>query len=511
MNSLKKSAKITAIVLYFLLFLGISGKLFFEQQFDTLIASFLSLQGSGTHTLTIGFSEPLLAFDPLVNDTGSRARLLHTYEALVRVTPDLQIEPALAINYGSLDDFTWEFRLRPNVKFHNGQPLTVDDVIFSLTQTKQNPHSGVKDLASTISEIQKVDEEKFQIITDSPDPLLLQKLSFLLIFPKDFESGSSQAPIGTGPYQLEKNENGTVALKRFDAYWGEKPAFGKVVLKTLTKKEEKIAALKNREVDILANLPADIANNFQYRGFELKTIPSLEVNFLMFHFDRTFKSRDLREAVRLALDAARLSRLAQGFSVPATQFVGDGIFGFNPTISAPPRDLAKAQQLVNNMSRGQPVRATLDLPKGLEVFGENVSLQLKRIGLEITPQFYDPNQLGQRIINRSSEFFFFGWRSELADASDFLTAVVHSPSGQFGQYNGGNYRSNEADRLIELSQATIKSEVRLEKLRSVMAKITVDDIIGIPLFSPEVLYGVSKKLTFKPRVDGYVLAQEVKL
>ncbi len=511
MISLKKSAKIIAIFLYFLLLVGVSGKLFFEQQFDAIKATFLSMRGSGDQTLAIGFSEPLLAFDPLVNDTGSRARLLHTYEALIRVTSDLQIESALAINYGSLDDFTWEFRLRPNVKFHNGQPLTVDDVIFSLSEARNNPRSGVKDLASTISGIQKIDEEKFQIITDSPDPLLLQKLSFFLIFPKDFDVANASIPIGTGPYKLEKNEKGTIVLRLFDSYWGDKPVFEEVVLKTLTKREEKITAMKNREVDILANLPADIANNFQYRGFELKTIPSLEVDFLMFHFDRTFKNRDLREAVRLALDTANLSRLAQGFSVPATQFVGDGIFGFNPTISAPERNISRAQELVSKVSRGQPIRATLDLPKGLEVFGENVSLQLRRIGMEITPQFYEPNQLGKLVINRSSEFFFFGWRSELADASDFLTAVVHSPSGRFGQYNGGNYRSTEADRLIELSQETLKGEVRLEKLRSVMAKITENDIIGIPLFSPEVLYGVSRKVEFKPRVDGYVLAQEVKL
>lgn len=511
MGNLKKTTKIIGFVVYFLLLLGVSGKLFFEKPFDAFFSSLASLRPEKSHTLTMGFAESLVSLNPLVNDTGSRSRLLHIYEALVRVTPDLKIEPALAISYGALDELTWEFRMRPNVVFHNGQPLTVDDVLASLTAAKENPHSGVKDLASTIREIQKIDEGRFQIHTDSPDPLLLSKLSFFLIFPKDSSFEEGMIPIGTGPYVAQKNEGGILPLTRFDRYWGSLPTFERALLKTIVSKEEKKDVLKNRSVDILANMPADLATNFQFRGYRLQTLPSLEVNFLMFHFDRGFRNRSLRQAVRLALNTTQLGRLAQGFSVPATQFVGDGIFGFDPSISLPDRDLAQAKELVQQASKGAPVKVTLDLPKGLETFGANVVEQLNRIGIEVTAQFHAPGELGRLIISRGSEFFFFGWRSELGDASDFLTAVVHSPSSGFGQFNGGNYRRSEVDQLIELSQATLRQDLRLEKLRTVMRKITVDDVIGIPLFSPEVLYGVSRKLQFKPRVDGYVLAQEVKL
>ncbi|MBI2638051.1 hypothetical protein HYW83_00465 [Candidatus Peregrinibacteria bacterium] len=511
MFSLNKSLKIVSFAVYFILLVGISGKLFFEKQFDAFIETISSLKTEKSHSLTIAYADSFAALNPLLNDTGSRSRLLHIYDGLVKIGTDLQIKPGLALSYGSIDDFTWEFRLRPSVKFHNGKPLTADDVIFSLAQAKENPASGVKDLASTIQAVNKIDDERIQLITDSPDPLLLQKLSSFLIFQKDSNPADQSLSIGTGPYKAEKNSQGTVELARFEDYWGEKPVFERVVLQTLAKRDEKISALKNRSVDILANLPADIANNFQYRGYQLASAASLEVNFLMFNFDRVFRSRDLRQAVKLMLNTAQLGRLAQGFSVPATQFVGDGIFGYNPQITLPSRDPVKASELVKKVSGVQPVRVNLDLPRGLEVFGENVSEQLKKINMEVTPQFYPPDQLGQRITNRSSEFFFFGWRSELGDASDFLTAVVHSPSGNFGQFNGGNYRNGEADRLIELSQETLVVDVRLEKLRTVMKKITEDDVIGIPLFSPEILSAVSKKLDFSPRVDGYVLAQEVKL
>lgn len=505
---MKRPIKILLFSFYFLILLGITGKLFLEEQFDKVFSIFTSLRLRDGQTLIIGFSEPLIRLDPLANDTGSRARLFHIYEALVSVSPDLQIQPSLAISYGSLDDLTWEFRLRPEATFHNGARLTIDDVFYSLEEARKNPNSGVKDLASGIYELKKIDDQIFHIITESPDPLLLQKLSQILIFPR---GSSFEKPLGTGPYTFQKEDNGTLELKRFNDYWNEKPAYEIVRLLTFVSKDEKLAALKNHTVDIIANVPTDFARNFQFKDFELKTLPSLEVNFLMFNFDKTFRDRRLREAVVQALKVTDLSRLTQGFAVPSAQFVPNGIFGYHPEITLRTPDSKRASELVKEVSNFARIAVPLDLPKGLEVFGTSIKDQLKKIGIDVELRYLPPSELGRKIANRESEFFFFGWRSDLGDASDFLTAVVHSPSGNYGQFNGGNYRNEEVDRLIELSQGTVDQKVRLGHLRAVIQKITVDDIIGVPLFSPEVLYGVSKNVKFSPRVDGYVLAQEVKI
>jgi len=508
---LKTVAKISTFGLYFLLLSLVIGMLFFEKQFD---AAFWSIFGSvkdEEQGIVIGYSDPLVSLSPLANDSSSKPRLLHIYEPLVRLTKDLQIEAALAISYGVLNDTTWEFRLRPDVKFHNGKNLTVDDVIFSLNEAAQNSKSGVKDLVSTIKEVVKIDESIFHIITTSADPLLLQKLSMMMVFPKQNEESKI---IGTGPYKFIKYEADSLQLERFSDYWGIKPTFAKVVLKTVLSKQEKISALQNESVDILANLPADLATEFAFKGFDLKSLPSLEVNFLMFNFDGIFKARELREAVKLALRTDQLARLAQGFSSPTDQFVGNGIFGYDPSI--PKRefdaDLAKKKVAEFVAASGQStVKVTLDLPKGLEVFGNHIKTQMNQIGIDLQLNFLTPAELGKKIVGKQSEFFFFGWKNDLGDASDFLTAVVHSSTGNFGQFNGANYKNTEVDELIEKSQKTLKSGERLDELRKVMSTITVKDIIGVPLFSPEVLYAVSGDLRWQPRVDGYVLAQEVKL
>lgn len=506
---MKNPLKIVGFTLYFVLLIIVVGKLFFETQFDAAIQYFLPQRAAGESTLTIGYADSLISLNPLANDTGSRSRLLSVYEALTAVTPDLQIKPSLAISYGFIDDTTWEFRLRPGVSFHNGAPLTIEDVIFSLEQAKSGSESGVKDLASTIKEIKKVDEEIFRIITNKPDPLLLNKLSSLLIFAK----GSNEEKFyGTGPYAVLKNENGSLYLQRFPGYWGDHPSAKQVILKTVNVKAEKLAALKNGEVDILANLPADMAANFDFKGFELKTRPSLEVNFLMFNFDKIFASRELRNAVRLALKTEQLVKLAQGFAIPVYQFVSDGIFGYDPSIPVKEYDVEKAKELVAAASKNAAdLSVTLDLPKGLETFGPHVASQLKEIGISVNLNYLSPQELGEKITSHKSEFYFFGWRTDLGDASDFLTAVAHSSSNGYGGFNGGSYKSSEVDSLIEMSSATIEGNKRLAYLRDAMRRITVDDIIGIPLFSPEVLYGVSKRVKWAPRVDSYVLAQEVKM
>lgn len=502
--------KIALVTLYFVLLAGISGKLFFEKQFDALFAPLFSrfYRAQTGDLLTIGYSEPFVSLSPLGNDTGSRARLLHIYEGLVRVTPDLQIEPGLAISYGSLSDSTWEFRIRPGVTFHNGKPMAFEDIKFSIEQAAKNPASSVKDLVSTIKEIKAVDENIFQIKTFEPDPILLSKLASVFIFPAN--SALPAAP-GTGPYMLESAAGSELTIKKFDNYWSAMPAFKKAVLKTFKSKQEKLEAFAMRTVDIVADVPPDSAIDFAFEDFNLKTRQSLEVNFLMFDFNGNFGDKRLRQAVSLALDTKNLARLAYGFAVPATQFVGNGIFGYDPSISPRQIDIQSAQQLVKDFSNFSRVNVTLDLPKGLDVFGAGVEKQLKAIGIDAKLQFLSSAELGERILARKSEFYFFGWRTELGDSYDFLSAVAHSRGRGFGQFNGGNYKNEETDRLIESTQKTLKQAVRLDALRAAMKKITLDDIIGIPLFSPEVLYGVSTGVKWEPRVDGYILAQEVKL
>lgn len=502
-NTKKIAIRAIAFGVYFILFAAIVGKLFFENQFNVALryaAEQNPFSLNSAEELIIGFSDPYVNLSPLSTDSASRNRILAIFEPLVSVTPDLEIKPALAISYGILDDVTWEFRLRPGVRFHNGRVLTIDDVIYSIETAREI-------MPDFIAEILETGNQTFEIRTYLPDPLFLNKLSQFLIFPQDVPLDTV---IGTGPYRLLEAGNGTIKLAGFERYWGDAPDFSRVTLQTFHDKQEKLSAMVSGEVDIVASVPSERARNFDFPGFSLVTSPSLESNFLMFNFKKQFADRRLREAAKLAINLQDLADLVSGFAVGSSQFAGKGIFGFNPQIAMPKQNIARAKALVKSTGRDR-VRVALDLPEGFEVFGSRLAAMLKIAGFEVELRLHDIAELGKIISEKSSEFFFFGWKNDLADSGDFLAAVAHSAKGQYGQFNGGSYANQRVDDLIELSQWTVSRALRLKHLREAMRIITEEDLIGVPLFVPESLYAVSETVKWTPRVDGYILAQEVEL
>src|SRR5262245_34007700 len=137
---------------------------------------------------------------------------INMFDSLLHRNTKLQYEPSLATSWKPLNDTTWEFKLRKGVKFHNGDPLTAEDVKFSFERVtepgkekKKSPQYGN---IRAIKDVRIVDAETIQIITDKPFPLLLERLVFFPIVPKKHiekvgdEAFGTTAAVGTGPWQL---------------------------------------------------------------------------------------------------------------------------------------------------------------------------------------------------------------------------------------------------------------------------------------------------------------------
>ncbi len=509
MKIIKIISRILFLLVFALILLFVSGKLFFEQKFDVFLSDlkdkyFVSVVQE-EHALTIGLSSEFISFDPLQNEVSVRERLAQIYEGLVLTDPFLEIEPGLAISFGALDDLTWEFRLRKNVYFHDNTLLTVDDVIFSLEEAWKNPRSGLSSDLASLKKIEKIDTERFLIRTSTPDPLLMQKLALVYIFPEHAAETILKKPIGTGPYQYLSN----TGLKRFENYWGKKPQASKVTLLSFPSREQRKSLAVTGEVDILANFPPEDFQDFPKSApLALITAQTLESNFLLFNFKGIFADKNLRSAVSLALSREEIVKLAFGFASPATQFVGKGIFGYDSRIGLPEVRLDEAKRLVKN-SGYSGRKISLDLPAGFQAISDFLVERLQRIGLKAEARFHDPAALEKIILDGKSDLFFFGWRSTLGDASGFFNAVLHSKSGEYGTFNGISYKNPEVDKLIEESERTLKPLDRLAKLRQVMNLVVEKDIVGIPLFTPEALYAKKKGISWNPRIDGYILASEV--
>jgi peptide/nickel transport system substrate-binding protein len=487
--------------------------LFFQEEFNDFKKNYLSdifpieeqQQNISNLTLKIAYAFNYESLDPVLSNPNSRARTLNIYEALVKTDRNLQIQPGLAVSWGRLDDTTWEFNLRPNVLFHNMSAFDADDVIASFDRALYYDGSELKGLLNTIEKIEKVDDMTVRFNTAEPDPILVNRIASVLIFPS--ETTDFETPVGTAPYKLSATQENEIALERFDDYWGMLPYYQFTLIQTIENRFSRIDAIKNDEIQILANVPPTFAEELaDQNSVNIIGIPSLEVNFLIFSFNSNlFKDKRIREAFTYAFDKEAFVEFSKGYAIPSNQFVSNGIFGFNPDISKKEQDIEKAKKIVREYDPFKRPSVSIDMVSGAEGIGEFIKSQLNDIGISSNVNYLSFELLREKIFNKESEMYLLAWRSENGDASGFLENVVYSD----GNFNGGGFASKKVDQLIDLSLKNLDQEKRLKQLQEIMKIITDEEIIGVPLFETETIYGIRVGIHFHPRLDGYILASEV--
>ena len=182
----------------------------------------VSLHGTGlaadSGTFTYSFPADIISLDPQSTRTVYNTNFLaNIMEPLVRQGVDYKPEPALAERWQNLSPTVWRFFLRPDVKFHSGNPFTADDVVFTIERAK-NPKSPTRGLVISIASVRKIDAMTVELDTNGPDPTLLRELPSILILDSKWaiehngaeptnaaskeESYLTRHVSGTGPYRL---------------------------------------------------------------------------------------------------------------------------------------------------------------------------------------------------------------------------------------------------------------------------------------------------------------------
>lgn len=514
MKFIKKTIWVTSYLIFILAFVWVSGQLFFEKQTNAFLASvteyFLKEDISVekiTHLKVVYPDEPQ-TLEPTLTDPVVRQRINNIYEPLVRPDRDLTMRPALALSWGLLDDTTWDFRLRPDVTFHDGTPFTVSDVIASLNRAMNHESSQLVGLLASIESIQVVDGLRFRIITRHPDPLLLQRLASVLIIPAELEEEENFTPVGTGSYKFFNwDEGDKITLERFEDYWGDVSKFEKVDMFSRLNKTERVMMFANGYAHFLSFVPYDTVDFLEERNFEIVGIPSLEVQFLVFNMESPILDEvEKRRVISMAVDQTGFVDKLGGYAHPVNQFISNGVFGFNPRIEHHVYDLERAGLLAEELGlKGKTL--TLHLPKGLTVLGEHMRQQLAEIDIYLLVSYLDPPDFLESITEGKADIYFLGFRASRGDSADFLDVVVHSDA----EFNIANYSNPEVDLLIERSFLEMDPSLRIADLQEIMRIIVEDDVFGIPLFEYDTLYSFVDGIEFAPRIDGFIYFDELKL
>lgn len=507
---MSKILKGTTYGLFLLAFAWVSGQLFFETQTNSLMTSIFYSEGSlkpSIENLRVVYADEPASLEPTFYDPTTRQRLINIFEPLVKLDRDLNVRPGLALSWGMLDDLTWKFSLRPDVKFQDGGDLDTADVKASFNRATKEKSSQLISILDTIDKIEIVDNSTFKIITKKPDPLLLQKVSTVMIFASEQSEKEQIDPIGTGPYKFSSWKQGDrLILDRNNNYWGDKPKFARVEMLVIPNKSERVGALVNNDADLLDFVPFDGVQYVLDQGFTVAAVPSLEVQFLVFNTQSSIlNDLEKRKVFSMAIDPnALVKAIGVNFARTISQFVSNGVFGFNPDVPAHNYNIDEAKKMAE-IDGLKDSTITFHLPKTLELLGEHVRKQMALIGVNVLVSYMENGDFMKSLTAGDADVYFLGFKADIGDSSDFLNTLAYSK----GSFNVGHYKNEKLDKLVEDSSVQMDPAKRLKNLKDAMKIVVEDDTYGVPLFEYQKIFAFTKKLDLQPRIDGLIYFDEI--
>ena len=459
------------------------------------------------------------------------------YEPLVGRGKDLELVPALAVKWEQPNPTTWRFHLRPNVKFHNGEAFTADDVVFSINRAKQKG-SDMGYTVASVTEVKKVDELTVDLILSAPNPILpVQTTSTYMLSKSWAEKNNSAAPAslkdkienyatsnanGTGPFKIKSRQAGVkTVLEPHAAWWGQKQHnLTEVVFTPIQADATRVAALLSGDVDMIYPIPQqDIARinvtgkHGVLTGFELRTIfvnmdqkrdELLESNV---KGKNPFKDKRVRQAIYQAIDMNAIrDRIMGGTSHIAGIMVAPGINGYDKALDTRvlPFDPEASKKLLAAAGYPQGFEIGMDCPNDRYVNDEKICQaivgMLGRVGITVKLLAQTRSKYFEKILARNTTLSILGWQPLSYDSHSTLQDVIHTPSEKIGTYNVGSYSNPAIDALT----AKIETEVDQAKRQAMITealKLHREDIGHIPLHQAGLAWAVRKGVSVSLRND----------
>ena len=320
------------------------------------------------------------------------SRYFNLFDPLSRVSPTLEIEPGLALEWIPNNDSTvWELKLRPDVTWHDGKPFTADDVIYTLQEmndAKHISHSSVTNIK--LGDVKKVNDLTLQIPLKAPnarlfDSFVQQNTVIVQDGAKDFSK-----PVGTGPFMFESFSVGERSLcKRNPNYWEEgKPYVDEWEDISIDDNAARLNALLAGEIDMMSQLPFAQAKDQQQRG-EIQVLaadsPAIQV-FIMAVDIAPFDDERVRQAFRLIPDRqALIDGALFGFGTVGNDLAGRGLPFFAEELPEREQDLEQARSLLKQAG-AENLEVTLhtsDIVPGFVEAATLLAQQAKGAGVSI--------------------------------------------------------------------------------------------------------------------------------
>ncbi|MCP5367149.1 MAG: ABC transporter substrate-binding protein [Hyphomicrobiales bacterium] len=506
-----------------------------------LFAAMMALPvGAAAQTLTIGLQAEPSSIDPHYHNlTPNNALLRDIFDRLILPDETQQLKPGLAESWKALDDLTWEIKLRQGVKFHDGSPFTADDVLFTFERAPNVPNSP-SSFAIYVKnkKVTKVDDHTIHITTEKPYPLMPNDLSTFSIISKKHGEGAStgdynsgKAAIGTGPYKfVEWVPGDRIILQRNEDYWGDKPAYDKVVIKPIKSGPARVAALLAGDVDFIDNVPTVDINRLKKEG-KVNVMDSISNRVIYLHLDQfrddspfvkangggaiknPIRDVRVRRAMSMAINRdAIVERVMEGIAIPAGQLLPKGFFGVSPNLKPVKYDPAGAKKLLAEAGVPDGFELTVHGPNDRYIndakICEAVAQMLTRVGIKTKVETMTKSVFFKRASrggpDNTPEFslVLVGWGAGTGEASSPLKSLLmtYDKSKGYGASNRGRYSNPEMDAIVVQALSTV-DDAKRQDLLAKATEIAMNDVGLIPLHYQISTWASRKGVAFKARTD----------
>ena len=408
--------------------------------------------------LNVGIAQDLdSSLDPHKTvKAGTREVMFNVFEGLLKPDASGNLNPAVAESYTVSDDhLLYTFKLRSGVKFHNGQDVTPEDVIWSYQRCAEPDSADIIQVAAFAGvEMYAEGDDTVCFQLQEPSNEFTSYLT-TAILPKDYTEQDTQ-PVGTGPFKfVSRTAQESVVLERFDDYWGEKPELTKVTYKIIENADSILLSLQSGAVDVFAHLTttqiAQLGDGFHVEEGTMNLVQALYLN----NAEKPFDDVRVRQALSYAVDRQQILDLAfdgYGTLLGSSMYPAFSKYFDDELTNYYTYNTEKAKELLTEAGYPNGFDMTITVPSNYQSHMDTAQViveQLKAVGINaaIQPVTWE-SWVQDTYSNRQFQSTVVGVDASNMTARAMLERFVSTASRDFINYNNADY-----DALFAQAQA----------------------------------------------------------